>query len=60
MISKLSYLDNLKNNMGEEMAEMQSEEISKVMDEQRSLEEEYASLVEARGQLKGISNKHKL
>lgn len=42
------------------MAEMQSEEISKVMDEQRSLEEEYASLVEARGQLKGISNKHKL
>jgi hypothetical protein len=33
MISKLTYLDNLKNNMGEEMAEMQSEEISKVMDE---------------------------
>jgi hypothetical protein len=42
------------------MAEMMSEEISKVMDEQRNLEEEYASLVVARGQLKGISNKHKL
>ena len=60
MIEKLGYLDNLKNNMGEEMAEMMSEEISKVMDEQRNLEEEYASLVQARGQLKGISNKHKL
>ena len=33
MVEKLGYLDNLKNNMGEEMAEMMSEEISKVMDE---------------------------
>lgn len=38
MVNKLSYLDNLKNNMGEEMAEMMSEEITKVMDEQRGLE----------------------
>lgn len=60
MVHKLTYLDNLKNNMGEEMAEMMSEEITKVMDEQRNLEQEYASLVTQRGQLKGISNKHKL
>lgn len=60
MVNKLSYLDNLKNNMGEEMAEMMSEEITKVMDEQRGLEQNYAHLVTTRGQLKGISNKHKL
>jgi len=54
------YLDNLKSNMGEEMAEMMSEEITKVMEEQRDLETEYADLVVQRGELKGISNKHKL
>jgi hypothetical protein len=32
-------LQNLKNSMGEEMAEMMSEEITKVMDEQKYLEE---------------------
>ena len=37
-----------------------SEEISKVMDEQRDLELEYAQLVQQRDQLKGISNKQKL
>ena len=60
MIEKLSYLQNLKNSMGEEMAEMMSEEITKVMDEQKYLEEQYASLIIQRGQLKGISNKAKL
>jgi len=34
MVEKLNYLDILKNNMGEEMADMMSEEITKVMDEQ--------------------------
>ena len=38
MNEKLDYLDKLKNNMGEEMAEMMSEEITKVMDEQREME----------------------
>ena len=57
---KLGFLESLKNNMGEEMAEMMSEEITKVMDEQRDLELEYAQLVQQRDQLKGISNKHKL
>ena len=33
MNEKLAYLDKLNNNMGEEMAEMMSEEITKVMDE---------------------------
>jgi len=33
MTEKLNYLSRLKNNMGEEMAEMMSEEITKVMDE---------------------------
>lgn len=60
MVEKLSYLDHLKANMGEEMAESMSEEITKAMDGQRDLETEYADLVTNRGQLKGISNKHKL
>ena len=42
------------------MAEQMSEEITKVMDEQRKLELEYARLVQQRDQLKGISNKAKL
>ena len=50
----------LKNNMGEEMAEMMSEEITKVMEEQRNIEGEYARLVDQRDQLKGITNKHRL
>lgn len=50
----------LKNNMGEEMAEMMSEEITKVMEEQRNIESEYARLVDQRDQLKGITNKHRL
>lgn len=60
MMEKLTYLENLKNNMGEEMAEMMSEEITKVMEEQRNIEAEYARLVAQRDQLKGITNKHKL
>lgn len=60
MTEKLDYLDKLKNNMGEEMAEMMSEEITKVMDEQRDMEQTYARLITTRGQLKGISNKKEL
>ena len=60
MNEKLNYLEMLKNNVGEEMAEMMSDEITKVMDEQRSIEMEYARLVQQRDQLKGITNKHRL
>ena len=60
MTGKLEYLVNLKNSMGEEMAEMMSEEITKVMNEQQQLEQQYAMLITERGQLKGISNKAKL
>ncbi len=60
MTEKLEFLDKLKNNMGEEMAEMMSEEITKVMDEQREIEQRYAKLITERGELKGISNKLKL
>ena len=60
MTEKLEYLEQLKNNVGEEMAESMSEEITKVMDEQRQIEMEYARLVQQRDQLKGITNKHKL
>lgn len=60
MNEKLNYLEMLKNNVGEEMAEMMSDEITKVMDEQRGIEMEYARLVEQRDQLKGITNKHRL
>ena len=42
MVEKLHFLDKLKNNMGEEMADMMSDEISKVMEEQHSIELEYA------------------
>ena len=60
MNEKLDYLEQLKNNVGEEMAESMSEEITKVMDEQRQIEIEYARLVQQRDQLKGITNKHRL
>lgn len=50
----------LKSNMGDEMAEMMSQEITRVMDQQRHLEKEYAQLVTMRSELKGLSNKHKL
>ena len=60
MREKLNYLEQLKNNMGEKMAEMMSEEITKVMEEQRNIELEYARLVQQRDQLKGITNKHRL
>lgn len=57
---KLSFLDMLKQNMGEEMTEQMSEEITKAMDEQRSLEQQYAMLVKRRGELKGLSHKQEL
>ena len=60
MTEKLDYLDKLKNNMGEEMAEMMSDEITKVMGEQKDMEQTYARLITERGQLKGISNKQRL
>ena len=60
MKTKLEFISQLQNNLGEEMAEQMSEEITKVMDEQRDLELEYARLVKQRDQLKGISNKAKL
>ena len=60
MTEKLEYLEQLKNNVGEEMAESMSEEITKVMDEQRQIEQEYARLVQQRDQLKGITNKRRL
>ena len=50
----------LKSNMGDEMAEMMSQEITRVMDQQRHLEKEYAQLVTLRSELKGLSNKHRL
>ena len=59
MTEKLEYLDKLKNNMGEEMAEMMSEEITKIMDQQRDMEQNYARLITERATLKGISNKAK-
>ena len=42
------------------MAEQNSEEITRLMKMQQGLESEYAHLVTQRGNLKGISNKHKL
>ena len=60
MNDKLNYLEMLKHNMGGEQAEMMSDEITKVMDEQRSIELEYGRLVEQRDQLKGITNKRQL
>ena len=42
------------------MTEQMSEEVTKAMDEQRSLEQRYAALVTRRGQLKGLSDKKEL
>lgn len=56
----MSFLDILKSNMGEDMNEMMSQEITRVMNEQNSLEKEYARLVSLRSELKGLSNKHRL
>lgn len=60
MNEKLNFLEKLKNSVGEEQADMMSDEITKVMDEQRGIEIEYARLVEQREQLKGITNKRQL
>ena len=38
MNEKLNFLDMLKSNAGEEMAEMMSDEVTKIMDEQRGIE----------------------
>ena len=46
--------------MGEEMTEMKSEEIARMMTQQWGLEKQYESLVKLRSELKGLSNKHKL
>jgi hypothetical protein len=46
--------------MGDEMAEMMSQEITRVMEQQRHLEKEYARLVTLRSELKGLSNKQTL
>ena len=59
-IEKLDFLDTLKSNMGQEMSEMMSEEISRVMTEQRNLEIKYATLSQKRSQLKGLKNKAEL
>lgn len=59
-IDKLMFLDTLKSNKGQEMSEMMSEEISRVMTEQRNLEKKYARLGEMRSKLKGLSNKEEL
>jgi|LauGreDrversion4_2_1035121.scaffolds.fasta_scaffold434928_1 hypothetical protein len=59
-LEKLSYLDALKSNMGDEMAEMMSQEITRVMEQQRHLEKEYARLVTMRSELKGLFNKQKV
>jgi len=39
---------------------MMSEEISRVMTEQRQLEDQYAILIQRRSELKGLSNKKEL
>jgi hypothetical protein len=60
MINKLEYLGTLKNNTGGEQAQMMSDDVTNVMKEQHSLEEEYGNLIRQRGELKGISNKPEL
>ena len=42
------------------MSDQQSDEITKAMNEQRALEQKYASLVTRRGQLKSLSQKQEL
>ena len=60
MVDKLKYLGTLKNNTGGDQTQMLADDVTKVMDEQRMIEMEYARLVEQRDQLKGITNKNQL
>ena len=60
MTNKLEYLASLKNNTGGEQAQMLSDDVTKVMEEQSNYEGQYADLIARRGQLKGISNKPEL
>jgi len=60
MTNKLEYLSSLKNNTGGEQAQMLSDDVTKVMEEQSNYEGQYADLIARRGQLKGISNKPEL
>lgn len=48
-VQKLTFLDLLKQNLGDEMSDQQSDEITKAMNEQRALEQKYAMLVTRRG-----------
>lgn len=48
-VQKLTFLDLLKQDLGDEMSDQQSDEITKAMNEQRSLEQQYAMLVTKRG-----------
>jgi hypothetical protein len=41
-VQKLTFLDLLKQNLGDEMSDQQSDEITKAMNEQRALEQKYA------------------
>ena len=47
-VKKLTFLDMLKQDQGADMSEQMSEEITKAMDEQRSLEQRYGQLVTRR------------
>lgn len=57
MIRRLVFLDSIKGSAGSEMSEMMGDEITRVMEEQKRLEMDYAHSIEKRGSLKGLANK---
>lgn len=65
-IKKLNFLSSVAQSTrsmaagADELTELMGEEISRIINEQRSLEQRFAELVQTRSSLTGISNKEKL
>lgn len=61
-LHKLEFLTSISSSgpaHGDELTQFMGDEISRIIQEQRTLEKKYEELIAARGQLKGLCNKQK-
>jgi len=61
-LKKLNFLTQIQTTgqgHGNELTQFNGDEISRIIQEQRELERKYETLIAARGQMKGLSNKAK-
>lgn len=61
-LKKLNFLTQIQTTgqgHGDELTQFMGDEISRIIQEQRELERKYETLIAARGQMKGLSNKAK-